>query len=134
MSTLRHRLCERIASGALRMRARGVFAENVGNSKKDAVGAIWAQLYAILDDGSQKVRDLSFCVFSHRQFKNGGTAMKMFLAMSLMLFAGMESSAWETRPGRPALPSQKRRPLMWLYLRRWLLRDLTSFHKKEATL
>lgn len=89
------------------MRARCVFAEMSGvNSKKNAVGAIWAQLYAILDDGSQNVRDLSFCVFSHRQFKNGGTAMKMFLAMSLMLFAGMESSAWETRPGWPALPSQ----------------------------
>lgn len=42
------------------MRARGVFAEMSGvNSKKNAVGAIWAPLYAILDDGSQKVRDLS---------------------------------------------------------------------------
>lgn len=60
MSTLRHRLCERIASGALRMRARGVFTEMSGvNSKKNAVGAIWAQLYAILDDGSQTICDLS---------------------------------------------------------------------------
>ena len=44
------------------MRAWGVFAEMSGggvNSKKNAVGAIWAPLYAILGDGSQKVRDLS---------------------------------------------------------------------------